>query len=217
MKIFGTDYDGVIINIEPQKASAFGKLLKKEWGINEKKASKFWIEKGGTSRRYKFEYLYTRFLGKDLPDDIYKIIEAKFSKILVDTLYPRVKILDGAIELLKYARENFDFTFISSGVSSRELEYLVGLNKLTDYFDQIYGTDDLHKSKEDHFRAVLADKNPDLFVFLADSPEDMRVANNFKAISIGITTNHSGGELIKSGADIVCKNLKEALAEISQL
>ena len=58
MKIFGTDYDGVIINIEPQKAEVFGNLLNKKWQINKNEASNFWILKGGTPRKYKFDYFY---------------------------------------------------------------------------------------------------------------------------------------------------------------
>lgn len=44
MKIFGTDYDGVIINIEPQKAEIFGTLLMKEWGIDKNVAAKFYMQ-----------------------------------------------------------------------------------------------------------------------------------------------------------------------------
>lgn len=41
MNIFRFDYDGTIINIEPQKANAFGKLIYKYWGVDKKEAVNF--------------------------------------------------------------------------------------------------------------------------------------------------------------------------------
>lgn len=50
MKAFGTDYDGIIINIEPQKAQAFREILNKHWEVIINEASDFWLATGGTSR-----------------------------------------------------------------------------------------------------------------------------------------------------------------------
>ena len=64
MRAFGTDFDGVVINVETQKAQAFGALLNKEWNIDKKEAAIFWRNSGGTSRRYKFDYLYMKRFNK---------------------------------------------------------------------------------------------------------------------------------------------------------
>lgn len=50
-KIFGTDYDGVIINIEPQKALAFGEIMQRYWNVDRDEAATLWMATGGTSRR----------------------------------------------------------------------------------------------------------------------------------------------------------------------
>jgi len=42
MKVFGTDYDEMIINIEPQKAAAFGLLVSRRWGVDVDKTRDFW-------------------------------------------------------------------------------------------------------------------------------------------------------------------------------
>ena len=209
MKAFGTDYDGVIINIEPQKATAFGELLYKEWGISKEQASKFWIAKGGTSRRYKFDHFFEEKFSKKLPVEIYNIIESKYSDLLKSEFYPKIKLLSGALNLLKFARSHFDFTFVSSGAPTKEIEYLINLKGVSDYFDLILGTDDHFRSKTDHFIEVIQKQKPDLIVFVADSPEDMKVAKDTKAIAIGVLTNHTKPELLNAGAKYVCE-IKDA-------
>jgi len=199
VKIFGTDYDGVIINIEPQKAKAFGDLLEKEWGVNKNAAARFWIEKVGTSRKYKFDYLYKKRFGKELNDSEYKKIEKTFSKMLKTEFYPKLKLLPGALELLKFIRSNFDYIFVSSGVSDEEIKYLVNLSGLSNYFDLILGTGSIYYSKQDHFRKIIKEQRPDLIAYVADGLEDMKIAKEFDVFSIGIPTNHSKEKLIAAG------------------
>lgn len=215
MKVFGTDYDGVIINIEPQKSKAFGELLNKEWGINKKTAEKFWIKTGGFSRRYKFDYFYNKQFGEKLSDGVYSKIEAKFSGLLKDKFYPNVKILPHALDLLKFTRSQFDYLFISSGIPTAELKYLVELNGLSKYFDLILGTNEKYKSKTDHFIEIIQNQKPDLLIFVADSPEDMKVSKQANAIPIGIPTNHTASELLDAGAMYVC-DLNEVIGNIDE-
>ncbi len=218
MKIFGTDYDGVIINIEHQKAVAFGDLLNKEWSVNKNDAASLWIATGGTSRRYKFDYYYRKQFNKNLTDDEYKIIEKKFSNLLKNEYYPKIELLPGALELLKYAKNNFDFTFISSGIPMDELKYLVSLNRLSDYFNLILGTNKIFKTKNEHFQKIINDKNPNLIIFVADGPTDMKVVKALDIVqSIGITTNHSKEELVSAGAKNVVDDLSEVLTLIKSL
>ena len=203
MKVFGTDYDGVIINIEPQKSKAFGELLNKEWGIDKETAEKFWIKTGGFSRRYKFDYFYNKQFGEKLSDDAYSKIEYEFSNLLRKELYPNIKILPYALDLLKFARSHFDYLFISSGIPMEELKYLVELNGLSKYFDLILGTNKKYLSKNDHFNQIIRSQKPDLLIFVADSPEDMKIARQANAIPIGIPTNHTAAELLTAGAKYV--------------
>ncbi len=216
MKIFGTDYDGVIINIEPQKASAFGALLNREWGIDRKIAGEFWIASGGTSRRHKFDYFYEKQFNNRLPDNIYSKIESEFSNLLKEKFYPNVKILPYALDLLKYARSHFDYLFISSGIPKEKLKYLVELNGLSDYFDLILGTNEKYKSKKGHFDEIIKTQKPDLLIFVADNPEDMKIAKEADAIPIGVPANHATSELLNAGAKYVCE-IKDLVNMINKL
>lgn len=216
MKVFGTDYDGVVINIEPQKAEAFGALLHEKWNVNKEEAAKFWIGTGGKSRRSKFDHFYEKQFGKKLQDEDYKVIESRYGNILKTEFYPKLKLLPGASDLLQYARSHFDYTFVSSGVPMLEIEYLVDLNGLTKYFDKILGTNEKYPSKREHFQEILSTQKPDNLIFIADGTEDMKVAKEFGAITIGIPTNHSEGELSNAGARYTC-DLSQAVPIIQKL
>lgn len=208
MKAFGTDYDGVIINIEPQKARAFGEILNKHWGINTKEALDFWLATGGKSRRYKFNYFYNKAYNKRLSDEVYKTVEHEYSQLLKTNLYPQVTVLPGAMELLEYAKAHFDFLFVSSGVPMKEINYLVELNGVSQYFDLVLGTNQVYQSKREHFKKIFDEDKPDSIVFIADSPEDMKVAKEFpKTTAIGVLTNHSKEELKTAGADFIARDL----------
>lgn len=189
MKIFGFDYDGTIINIEPEKANAFGELISKYWDVDKKEAADFWINGGGTSRRYKFDYFYEKQYTQKLPDKIYNEIEPKFSKLLQQKYYPKVRLLPYALDILKFVRAKFDFVFVSSGVPLEEIRYLVHFNGLSDYFDLVLGTSKKYLTKRNHFREILNTKKPSLLVFMGDSAEDIKVAKQYRAIAIGLPTN----------------------------
>lgn len=217
MKIFGFDYDGTIINIEPQKAKAFGELLFSEWGIDLETASNFWMEKGGTSRKYKFDYFYQKRFDHKLTEGKYKKIEKSYSLLLKEKFYPQVKLIPGALEILRFARKNFDITFVSSGVPMEEINYLANLNGVSNYFDFIFGTDKEYPNKIFHFKKLVSTYSPNLLIYLADGLEDMVVARKFGATSIGLSTNHPASELKAEGASFVCNNLVQALSICKKL
>lgn len=207
-KVFGFDYDGTIINIEPKKARCFGEVLQKHWGVNKKEAADTWIAEGGTSRRSKFDYFYDKQFHKSLTDEDYKKVESDFSSILKNKYYPKIQLLPLARDILDFVRSNFEFVFVSSGVPMEEIQYLVKLNGVSQYFNAIYGTDNQYRSKSDHFRQVIKTTNPQLIIYLADGLEDMKVAKEFGIISIGLPTNHTATNLQAAGATYVCDHTR---------
>lgn len=216
MKVFGTDYDGVIINIEPQKAKAFGLLLNKHWGVETDQATKFWLRTGGMPRRYKFDFFYEKQFSEKLSNEDYNIIESEYSRLLKRDFYPNLELLPGALELLNFARKSFDHTFISSGVPMEEINYLVSLNSLKEYFDLTLGTSEKFSTKKEHFKEVKSEWNPETIIFVADSPEDMKIAKKNGAVPLGVLTNHTKKELMRAGAWEVC-DLSNAVSLIRNL
>ena len=109
MKVIGFDFDGTIIDIEEQKAKVFGSIV-----------NKYWIETGGKSRRSKFDYFFNKKYNKELNDTEYKNIESEFSNKLKNEFYPKVKFIDGALDLLKFCRNYFDIIFCSAEYQTRK-------------------------------------------------------------------------------------------------
>ena len=120
-----------------------------------------------------------------------------------------------ALDLIEFARSNFDKLFISTGIPTEEIGYLAKLNGVADYFDLILGTNDRFPSKTEHFKEVRAKWLPSKFIFVADGLSDMEIAKDGGAIPIGIPTNHSKQELIAAGAAATCA-LSEAIFTIRQ-
>lgn len=216
MKVFGTDYDGVIINIEPQKAKVFGIILNQYWKIDKKEAENFWLATGGSGRKYKFNYFYVKQFHQELPKIEYTKIESEYSQLLKEKLYPNLSLLPGALELLEFARSNFDRTFISSGVPMEEIKYLAKLNNTSRYFDLILGTNNEYPSKIEHFERVISEWKPEKIIFVADGIEDMKIAKKANAIPIGVLTNHTEQKLKQAGARITC-NLQDVISVIKTL
>lgn len=210
MKVFGTDYDGVMINIEPQKAAAFGALASKRGRVDEKTAKDFWFHGNVSGRRGIFNGVYEQKFGDKISDEEYKFAENEFSELLKDKFYPSARLLPGALDLIKFARTNFDRTFISSGVPMEEIKYLAGLNGIADYFDLILGTDDQFPTKKEHFNKINAEWHPANLIFVADGLTDMKIAKANGAIPIGVPTNHTPQELMDAGA-VVIASLSEAI------
>ena len=203
MRVFGTDYDGVIINIEPEKAKAFGELLADKWSVGSVEATEFWKKTGGSGRRSKFDYFYRQRFGKPISDEIYQQVGGEYSRLLKSAFYPKTRLLPYASENLQYAKANFDYMFISSGVPMDEINELATLNGVADYFDVVLGTSSEYPSKREHFRKIIGEKKPEQMVFLADGLEDMRAAREFEVTAIGVTTNRQENELWEAGATYV--------------
>lgn len=216
MRVFGTDYDGIVVNIEPQKAKVFASILNKYWRIKENEAEKFWMTSGGTSRKYKFDYLHSKQFNAQLQDNEYAKIESEFSQILKEKFYPNLSLLPGSLELLEFARFNFNHTFVSSGMPMEEIQFLTRINGVSEYFDSIWGTNNKFPSKVEHFKTIISQWGPDKIIFTADSAEDMRIAKEAKAIPIGILTNNSQEKLKNAGAERTC-TLQDAITAIKSL
>lgn len=216
MKVFGTDYDGVMINIEPQKAAAFGVLVSRRWGIAQRAAADFWFHGNVSGRRNIFNGVYKGKFGKELADKEYESVEKEFSALLKNEFYPLAALLPGALDLIKFAKANFDHTFISSGVPMEEIKYLTKLNGVADYFDLVLGTNKQFPTKYAHFAEIRKKWSPSKLLFVADGLTDMKISKENGAVPIGLPTNHSKQELLNAGAAVVIP-LPEAIAAISRL
>jgi phosphoglycolate phosphatase-like HAD superfamily hydrolase len=204
MKIIGYDFDGVFINIENEKAKLFGDVLQKRWGVDPGQASEVWLLNLGTSRKHKFDLMYQNKFQNKLEEEIYQNIEQEFSNILFHDYYPNVKLIAETFETARDLNDQFDLSFISSGIPHVELNSIASRFKIDEYFDLILGTSQNFKSKIDHFDMIAQKNCPSLGIFIGDGLEDMRIAKQFKYTAVGIPANHAPQLLVEAGADLIC-------------
>ncbi|MBT4682851.1 MAG: HAD family hydrolase [Chloroflexi bacterium] len=218
MKIIGFDFDGVFINIENEKAKLFGDVVHKYWDIDPIIASKLWLDKLGTSRKYKFDVLFWKKNHKELDEENYYEIEKIFSSILIKDYYPSADIINETFEVARDMNGKFDLTFISSGVPNLELNVLATNLELNMHFDFVLGTDEKFRSKRDHFQMISQENSCSLMIFIGDGLEDMRIAKEFNFIAIGLPANHSPQKLLDAGADFICtySQLKQRIISLSE-
>ena len=203
MKMIGYDFDGVFTNIEKEKAILFGETLHKLWGIDPELACETWIRNLGTSRRYKFDQLYSNKFQDKLSEEQYYEVENVFSKSLMVDYYPNATLVHEVVETAKDLNKRFDVSFISSGVTDSELKSIVSMYGIDQYFDHVFGTNHLYKSKVDHLNVITEESAPSLGIFIGDGLEDMRVAKQFNFMAIGIPSNHKPQALREAGADLI--------------
>jgi len=79
-------------------------------------------------------------------------------------------------------------------------------------FDNYFGFKSSGKGKEEHFRIILKEYEPEEVVYVGDSITDMQIAKKYGVHAIGIIGTFSESELFLARADFVLKNLKELLS-----
>lgn len=109
-----------------------------------------------------------------------------------------------SVETARIFKDKFDLSFISSGVTNKEIQILVSKYGLAPYFDYVFRTNHEYTSKEDHFSELLSKNQMDFGIFIGDGLEDVKIAKDFNFIAVGLPVNHKAGALIEAGADSVC-------------
>ncbi len=205
VKVIAFDFDGTIVNVEKGKSVIFGEIVEKYWRGNKKDAAKFYFNITGPARKAKFDFYYRKLFNKSLPTEEYNRIERAFSARLYSELYPRLKPLIGAIDLLKFCRAHFDKVYVTSAVPQTEIKYIVKKIKATKYFDHIFGTDTRYPSKLTMFEEIAREENPAIMFFVTDSELDLKTAREMGIISIAIPTNRPAVKLKSAGANYVAE------------
>ena len=155
---------------------------------------------------------------EDMPEETIEKIVVHKRRILKNYL-DKVKILPGAIELLKFLKGKGIKMILVTNNTHREVNDLLQAIGLQNYFDGIVAKEDAEPKPSPHpIIKAMRDINPPLeeTIYLGDSDTDIEAA---KAAGLRIMINTQVHDTCKekAKADWVVTNLKQALRIIKEL
>ncbi len=169
------DCDGVILNSNKLKTSAFRNSL---FNYSEDKVSefiKYHQNNGGISRYKKFDYFFSQIMKLDDYKDLLQIALGNYENILKNELIS-CSFVPGVIEFLGFLRNQKKEIYVNSGSSEDELKKIFKLRNIDKFFDEIKGSPN---SKESNMNQIVISRNKNSKgLFFGDSFIDHEVANN---------------------------------------
>ena len=144
------DMDGLLIDSEPVWFRARHELLQTinmEWKWENQKNTM------GVSTNAWVEYIHKFVEGKLSEEEILKGVTERVKQIYSSG---EVKLMQGALQALKYASDNFKVG-LASGSYKEILHSVVKVNNWGEYFDEILSSDDMERGKP----------NPDIYLEVA--------------------------------------------------
>jgi phosphoglycolate phosphatase-like HAD superfamily hydrolase len=175
------DFDGVVVESQGIKNQAFRDLFS-DYPQYLNQIMSYHLAHNAVSRYIKFEYIVTHILGEMYDEDRAKEIAARFSGLVCQRII-ECSYVEGAEELLEYFSSKVPL-YIASVTPQEELEAIIRARQLKRYFKGLYGTP---WDKCEVVREVMLKErvNPNAVVYVGDSKEDYKVAEETGVLFIG--------------------------------
>lgn len=223
IKYIGFDKDGTIIDDIPDYISIWGEIVSRDFGINSSSASDVFSQMIGepTALQLKktLEEKDIHLSSEELFQKSSKIAEEIGAKAKGD-LFP-----DALDTLIGLKRKGYK-AFISSGQQEKVITSDLSRTGIVKYIDIAIG---IHYDKPDfkkgkpHFKAAseffgipFQDFVKET-IFVGDTPEDIKVANESNIISVCRMGTFSKEKLLEAGAKFVVKDLTELFDILQKL
>ena len=168
--IFIFDCDGVVLDSNQFKTTAYYEILKK---FDEKKAldfAQFHRENGGISRFVKFELFFQKYLGIENYQEMAQEASAQYAKLTIQKL-KEAKVNEGFFDFIKKINGQ---KYIVSGGAQEDLIQVFKHRKMVQLFDGIFGSP---PDKYQIFESLKIDAKK--AIYFGDSRFDYQVANSF--------------------------------------
>ena len=194
------DLDGVILDSVDIKTRAFKKLYSK-YGLHiTRKVVAHHKANGGMSRFEKFKFYHQEYLEINLNNTEIKALAQKFSRIVFKEV-TQAPFIKGALHFLQECKKLRKTVFLVSATPQEELERIIRLKKINQYFKSIKGSpQDKTANIQDLIKKYKVNNHRS--VFFGDSINDLKAAssNNIKFIGINYTnrgTHYKNFEKLK--------------------
>ena len=182
------DFDGVLADSVEVKTRAFAKLFEKFGKDIQAKVVAHHRNNGGMSRYDKFRYYYKEFLKRPLPEEEFRNLCERFSRLVVDEVVaaPEIKGVRVFLEKCHMASP----CFVVSATPEEEIREIVKRRDLHEYFLNVVGAP---ASKKENLQKLLEIYNlvPEQCVFFGDAESDYRAATICRVNFIAILPNEN--------------------------
>ena len=181
------------------------------------------LEREGYPTKIEWVYGYTsdnivRYNFKDIPEDILEKIVSHKKKVLSNYL-KLIKVLPGAVELLKFLRKKKIKIVLVTNNTHKEINEIIEEVGLNGYFDNIIGKEDAEPKPSPHpvIKAIRDINFPlEEIIYIGDSDTDIEAAKA-AGIPVMINTQCHDTAKLKDKTDWVVTNLKEARKIIKEM
>lgn len=180
------DFDGVILDSVDIKTKAFARLFTAEGPEVVEQVVAFHLSHGGVSRFRKFAHIYEKILQRPMPEGESGRLGERFSELVFDEVV-KAEWIPGAPEFLESWHKRCR-CFVASGTPQEELERIVKLRKLDDYFVGVFGSP---ATKEQIARRIFEEfgVRNDEALFVGDAMTDFHAARACEVEFVGITSS----------------------------
>ena len=164
------DFDGVIAESVDVKTQAFARIFADSGPAIVQKVVAYHLEHGGVSRVKKFRYCYRHYLNRELPNNELEALCDRFRELVFNGVVA-APLVPGALEAIRQLHSDGLLQFIVSGTPRDELEEIVALRKMRQYFAGVFGSPE---RKGELLQSILADHRLQAseVLFIGDSMTD---------------------------------------------
>ncbi|HLZ44097.1 MAG TPA: HAD family phosphatase [Gemmatimonadales bacterium] len=205
------DFNGVLVDDEPQHCWALQRVLADE-GITLTRED-YYARYLGLDDRTGFMEAYRR-AQRTLTTELLKFLVEKKSRLYLDLVTTALRMVDGAQEFVRQARQTFRLAIVS-GALRREIDAVLARTGLADAFETIIAANDVPRSKPDPgaylaAHAALDQRRPiaaQRCAVIEDSLHGLEAARAAGMPCIMLTTSHPQQTLAGRGAALVWESL----------
>jgi phosphoglycolate phosphatase-like HAD superfamily hydrolase len=205
------DCDGVILDSNEVKSSAFAEALEDEPPELIEEFIKYHKENGGVSRYTKFSYYFSHIRGMRDFDEKYQEALARYEALTRERLLD-CSYIPGVLPFLHSLKESGKRLYVVSGGAEAELHEVFMKRGIFHLFDGIYGSP---KNKIENMEEIMSSKGRfDNGVYFGDANSDRVAAEMFGARFVFVSGKsewREGGEACRKNGITIIKDF-EALA-----
>jgi HAD superfamily hydrolase (TIGR01549 family) len=172
IKVIILDFDGVVVESNSIKHNAFSELFQ-EYPEHHDRIMQYHFAHNHVNRHAKFKYITEKILKQKYTQRMGKKLAARFSGLTREKII-NCPFVEGALDFIQHFYKKNPL-YIASATPLDELRVILRSRELLGYFKSIYGAP---ISKAKMFSEIIRKENvsPDEVLFIGDSPEDYKVA-----------------------------------------